>query len=540
VMLMLSTAGAGAQDTVLVRQHALQYPVRSVAVDGEGTVWISSAQGRERWDGKQFEVVNPNDFGGVAVLDGKVVEVDRFIEASRGIAPHVIYAAWRGHVPGDRADMSAGKDPLGLWWVCDGETLYNFKVVNRPVRELPGKSTRGLYFDGDRLVAATYDGLYVEGDRVCEDLLFADGNVFRRGDSLFVFGMNLAIVDRATGLCDVFLPSEPTLTYQVGHEWKEGLLIGGGQGLGIWRGDSVELLAAGVDVRGLVSGGDRLFVLTLNQGVFQWDGERLVATGIPGDIRCADMAQLNADTWVLATDHGLGFWDEQENRIEFVTVSDGLGSNAVCNVYVDTFKTVWCSTYNGVYRWIPATRAVESHFAGVEFNRGSFAVAPDGSLWFGSVDGIFSVMPQEPARALPSEASPKSMAWWVAGAGGVLILSSLLTASWIRTRRQKAVWEQERHLRDQQILLLQMERIVMAGLAGASVATVAQAMGMSERHLYRKAKDLGLKAGDVIRDVKLDYAQKRLKEGLATAEVAREVGYTRDYLKKLMTERASP
>jgi AraC-like DNA-binding protein len=85
-----------------------------------------------------------------------------------------------------------------------------------------------------------------------------------------------------------------------------------------------------------------------------------------------------------------------------------------------------------------------------------------------------------------------------------------------------------------------MERIVMAGLAGASVATVAQAMGMSERHLYRKAKDLGLKAGDVIRDVKLDYAQKRLKEGLATAEVAREVGYTRDYLKKLMTERASP
>lgn len=535
-MLTLFDAVGIAQDTVLVRQHAFAYPVRSVAVDAAGTVWISTGRGRERWNGVQFEVVDPFDFGGVAVLDGEAVAVDTFLE-SCGHSPHVEFGNWRNHVPGKRTDLSAGRDSTGLWWVCNGSTLFNFDVGKRPARELAGKSTRGLYFDGDRLVASTYDGLYIDGRRVCEELPFADGNILRRGDSLLVFGMGLASVQVPSEQCRVLRPSGPTETFQVGLWWKGALLVGGKRGLGTWGSGGIESLVAGIDVRHLVDAGPVVYVLTLDQGVFRWDGERLEATGISGDIQCADMVRWKAESWVLATDHGLGFWDERENTIEFLTVADGLGSNAVCNVHVDRFETVWCSTYNGIHRWNPMTGQFEAFHMGVEFNRGSFAVGPDGALWFGSVDGVFSVFPRplngnSAAVALQGGSGARAV-----GAGVVLLALGVGIWAWRRSRRQRAAWERERIDRDRQILLLQIEGVVLKGLAGASVASVAASLGMSERHLYRKAKDLGLKAGDVIRDVKLDYAQQRLELGIRHVDVAREVGYTSDYLKKLMAVR---
>ena len=530
-------AGAGmAQDTVLVRQHVLSYPVRSVAVDAGGTVWISSGRGRERWDGTDFKVVDPYDFGGVAVWKGAVVDVDTYVQAKGG-APHVEFEQWTSHVPGQRTDVTAGKDKQGLWWVCNGEALYNFKVVQRPARELAGRSIRGLLFDRNRLVASTYEGLFIDGRRVCEELSFADGNLLRLGDSLLVFGMGMAVVNVLNEECSVRVPSGPTGTFQAGVWWNGELLIGGIGGLGRWQQGAVESLVAGVDVRHLVDAGQALYVLTLDQGVFRWDGHRLEATGISGDVQCADMARWDAETWVLATDHGLGFWDEKENTIDFITVADGLGSNAVCNVFVDRFETVWCSTYNGIHRWIPATGEVESYHTGVEFNRGSFVAGPEGALWFGSVDGVFSVHPQPPGGAGAAASEPARTLVMAAGAGLVALALGGGVWVWRRSKRQRAERERERFNRDRQILLLQMEGIVLKGLSSASVASVAQAMGMSERHLYRRAKDLGLKAGDVIRDVKLDVAQQRLEEGLRPADVAREVGYTPDYLKKLMVQR---
>jgi transcriptional regulator GlxA family with amidase domain len=74
---------------------------------------------------------------------------------------------------------------------------------------------------------------------------------------------------------------------------------------------------------------------------------------------------------------------------------------------------------------------------------------------------------------------------------------------------------------------------VLEGLPHSSVASVAQAMGMSERHLYRKAKSLGFSAGELIRNHKLAQAESLLESGKSILEVAQSVGYTPEYLKKL-------
>ena len=59
---------------------------------------------------------------------------------------------------------------------------------------LPGKRIRGMLWLGDSLIAQTYDGIFINGERRCPLLAFGDGNLVVHDDSLFAFGMELAVL----------------------------------------------------------------------------------------------------------------------------------------------------------------------------------------------------------------------------------------------------------------------------------------------------------------------------------------------------------
>ena len=523
-----------AQDTVLVKHHALPYAVSSVAVDAKGVVWTSTARGRERWAGAHFELVDPYDFDGVAVYNGQILTVEQFCQVSDEDR-HLESSKWKPHVPGNRSDFTSGQDTSGLWWVCNGNALFNVRVTRRGLAQLPGKSTRGLCFFEGKLAAATYDGLYWDGNRICEALPFSDGNLMALGDSIVSVGATLAIYHPSTGRCHLHIwgTNGEEGIFHAGLLWGDDLLIGSSRGLGIWNGKRFDPLVGDLDVLYLVDGGDRVYVLTRDHGLLIWDGEKIRETGLSKDINCSGMAPWRDGKWVLATDRGLGIWDPYGDAVSFLTTGDGLGSNAVCTVAVDSFGTIWCSTYNGLSRYVAEESRFESYFLGVEFNRGSFVEAPDGTMYFGSVDGIYSIMPDAPELAASDDL--KGLQKWVWAAAIFVFAALAWGLYWIRRSRwRENALEQESKDREREIFILRIEAIVHRRMAGASVTTIATEMGMSERHLYRKAREMDVKVGDLIRDVKLAQASRLIAEGTHPAQAARVVGYTAEYLKKLL------
>jgi len=528
------------QDTVLVRVHTLPYAVNSVAVDSKGEVWISSAQGKCRWNGASFEVVDPYDFGGVAVYEGELLDTETFFERS-GESPHHRQTVWDGLVPGSRTTLTSGKDSSGMWWVCDGAVLYNYTIVRRAARMLAGRSTRGMAWVGKRLAVQTYDGLFVDGRRMCPDYRFGDGNILVHGDSLYAFGMELAIASASSGPCrQIGGFTETGMTFQAGALWRGDKWVGNNIGFGRLSGDTVDFVWKGGDVRYVEASDEGIFLLTREKGVLRWDGSAVHGTGIPAGVFCSGMARGADGGWWLATDRGLGFWEPKANTLEFLTTADGLSSNAVCEVEVDRFGTVWCSTYHGINRYNPASGTWELHFPGVEFNRGSVAVGSDGDLWFGSVDGVYTIRPTQPVAA--TEGNPGSyVAWSVAVVASIsLAIGAWVFFRWRRVMRQRQrSWFAEKEAIERSLFLSDVARHVLEGLPHSSVASVAQAMGMSERHLYRKAKEWGLSAGELIRDQKLALAQAMLASGRSRNEVAAAVGYTPEYLKRLLHSRDS-
>lgn len=535
VFLIAAAAPVHAQDTTLTRQFQMPYPVNSVAVDADGTVIIGSARGREVWTGDGFKVVDAFDFDGVVNWNGAVLTHDAFV-AKSGTSPHEHFRHWEPWLPvGGTVHLTAAEDASRTVWVCDGKRLYNYKIGNRAPVLLPECSVRGLAFFGEHWMASTYNGMYLDGERICPDVPLNDGNILVRGDSLMAFGHHWVVVHpRDSVACDDYIDRFPGLyqggifTLQAGADWEGRLMIGNNFGLGEWSDGQFQFVHEGFDVRHLVPTDVGLFVLTADHGVHVWDGSTMRFTGI--EASCSGLAPWTKGRWVLATDRGLGIWSPTTNTLDYLTTRDGLTSHSICAVHVDTEESIWFSSYSGILRYSEAHGIVEIHHPDVEFNRGSFATGSDGALHFGSVEGIFTVIPG-PLK-FPAERSP----WLVWG----LTVGIAGAAGWIawlvrqmHLRRQDAKAQHAVHQRE--AFLLRVEALVLEGLPHSSVITVSEKMGMSERQFYRTAAELGIKPGQIIREAKLKRARALLASGEHTMQaVAAEVGYTVSYLRRII------
>jgi AraC-like DNA-binding protein len=535
-LLLMPFAGlVHAQDTTLTRQFQLPYPVNCVAVDADGTVIIGSARGREVWTGDGFKVVDPFDFDGVANWNGAVLSHEEFSVAS-GTSPHAHFRQWEPWLPvGGNVQLTAAEDASQTVWVCDGKRLYNYKIGNRAPVLLPDCSVRGLAFFGEHWIASTYDGMYLDGERICPEVPYNDGNILVRGDSLMAFGQHLVVVHYQDMVaCEVYNDRYPALykggifNFQAGADWEGHLMIGNSFGLGEWADGQFKFVHEGFDVRHLVPTDVGLFVLTADQGVHVWDGRNMRFTGI--EASCSGLAPWTKGRWVLATQRGLGIWSPETNTLDYLTTQDGLTSHSICAVHVDAQECIWFSSYSGILRYSEAHGIIEIHHPDVEFNRGSFAIGADGALYFGSVQGIFKVIPG-PLK-FPVERSP-----WLIWGLTLAIAGAVGWIAWLvrqmHLRRQIAKAQQAVHERE--AFLLRVQALVLEGLPHSSVFTVSEKMGLSERQFYRIAAELGIKPGQIIREAKLKRAEALLSSGEHTMQaVAAEVGYTVSYLRRII------
>ncbi len=104
--------------------------------------------------------------------------------------------------------------------------------------------------------------------------------------------------------------------------------------------------------------------------------------------------------WLATADAGLLHWSPETGIQQQLTRVDGLPDANVYAVYPDGFGKFWISTNEGLAFLDPASRQIRSYskFDGLsenEFNRLSHAQAKNGTLFFGSLDGVSSLEPDK-------------------------------------------------------------------------------------------------------------------------------------------------
>ncbi|WP_300600552.1 ATP-binding protein [Niabella sp.] len=147
--------------------------------------------------------------------------------------------------------------------------------------------------------------------------------------------------------------------------------------------------------------GGYIWMATASNGLFQFDGEKVVAKyagplgnyRVPGTLTeiCVDPADKNK-FWIGSRGGGLLLWDARKGLQRIYTVDDGLPNNTIYCILPDKTGKLWCSTNKGIFRLDPKTGHLIAFektdgLPGNEFNRAHKFVLPDGRLLFGGLDG---------------------------------------------------------------------------------------------------------------------------------------------------------
>ncbi|AHF17285.1 ATP-binding protein [Niabella soli] len=143
--------------------------------------------------------------------------------------------------------------------------------------------------------------------------------------------------------------------------------------------------------------GGYIWMTTLANGLFQFDGKKLVAkyvgNKVPNGLTeiCPDPADKNK-FWIGSRGGGLLLWDVHKGLQRTYTMDDGLPNNTVYCILPDKTGKLWCSTNKGLFRLNPKNGHITAFektdgLPGNEFNRAHKFILPDGRLVFGGLDG---------------------------------------------------------------------------------------------------------------------------------------------------------
>lgn len=115
---------------------------------------------------------------------------------------------------------------------------------------------------------------------------------------------------------------------------------------------------------------------------------------IPSMDRIRDVLEdSKGNIWVGTLGAGLAKYDRAENKYTYITTKEGLSNNSIYEILEDDTGSLWISTNVGLNRYNPETGAVSIYRASDglpndEFNHGAAMKAPDGTLYFGGVEGL--------------------------------------------------------------------------------------------------------------------------------------------------------
>jgi len=222
-------------------------------------------------------------------------------------------------------------------------------------------------------------------------------------------------------------PTDPTLSRGsavnlVFEDSSEGLWAGTDSGLrrfdretGLfyrWRGDPEEgSFLGGKKITAIHEAPDRtLWLGTFDSGLVRYDRGHEILTRYrydpskPGSLSNDSVMAIHEDSqgrlWIATAGGGLNLYHPDTDTFSAVTEIQGLASNVVYGILEDSQGRLWLSTNYGLSRFDPElgpfrNYTVHDGLQSNEFSPGAFAQAPDGTMYFGGINGLTAFRPTE-------------------------------------------------------------------------------------------------------------------------------------------------
>lgn len=132
---------------------------------------------------------------------------------------------------------------------------------------------------------------------------------------------------------------------------------------------------------------------------YQLQGDTLLPlyNKLPGHniLDFAENSKISDDILWIGTDNGLVKYDTRQRKVlRHLSTRDGLPDQVVYTVLKDDHGLMWMSTNNGLARMLPDESILTlRHTRRIEFNSFAAFKAHDGSLYFGSAQGLYRFNP---------------------------------------------------------------------------------------------------------------------------------------------------
>lgn len=284
-------------------------------------------------------------------------------------------------------------------WETDGPFTVQRIHQGLPVQRIPVESSvRSVYrLDSDSLHALTTMGRHYR--------LNPDDNSFR-----LRWRWNMPPDSELNGLCQIGQSGR----WLLGHSFK-GLYLGTVDEPLLKPIEDTQYAFSKAVVYDIVPTGKGRFLLALDNGVLEYSLDQGVQwmlgsmpnadAPLPIGSRVLGVDQIGDDLWISTTGDGLWRYTKSTGKSRHYTVADGLGDNFCYGVLADGQQALWVSTNKGLSRLDLNTGefTVLRHAQGLtsnEFNRNARLRLKDGTLLFGSINGISAVDPSA-FRAAP-------------------------------------------------------------------------------------------------------------------------------------------
>lgn len=331
--------------------------IMSITSDYEQNIWIGTQGGLFKFRDEGFASFGSED----------------------GIGSTMIYPV----VNDSAGKIWFGTDRGGMY-SYDGKTFHNFGIANG----LPGNTVRGLQFDTlGRLWIGTEKGLGIlEGNHI--RTIESTKNIFIQ--TIYVDKkMNLWIGhDRGLAILHNIMAKTPQL---------EQVQLPGNQ-------EAIDHFVTAFQEN--ENGG--MWMASFVKGLLYWDGKTIKNVTEEFNIQthsATDVLLDKSQHLFVASMDGLYAIDLRNHKTIRVSEKDGLNSSLVYSLMLsEEEKTLWVGTNQGVNKLnissIFSGKKLQvlsfgkmEGFEGVECNTGGICREKDGSLWFGTVDGLIKYNP---------------------------------------------------------------------------------------------------------------------------------------------------
>lgn len=389
---------AEAQDTLLYNIINFKNPIRSLAKDAKGLIYIQTSEGvfvllKEKFEKSAFTVSN---FDRIIVHKGELTSRKALEKQNIKHRSLNQNCDWQHLLPssGSVNFCQVENDPSGLIWVSNGSKfLYCFKINNLFKRSIPNISIRGIEFYKDRLFVLTYSGLFVNGTKWLDKSSFGSSNILLDGHHLlFASTTQIFNLDLSTEKFNLeLLKINTEMIGEISSLLNaEGILyIGGFHGLYAKNGNG-ELVKESIknEVHHLIMLHDKLYVCTA-KGIYHLEkGKFIIHKAFPSQLVYNDIEERYG-RFYAASSAGVWVFDGESSKAYNLFKNTPYENQECFAIEWDDYNQLWVSTAKGLIKFNLNDNNMDIYLSDIEFNKRS-SFKRESNFYFGSTEGLFT------------------------------------------------------------------------------------------------------------------------------------------------------